>query len=88
MNLSAILLLGYHFCIINASPKSRKRYAPSGKTSSDSQPLMFPPRRKACNFYVWNILSASLHRLCHHLCKECKYEGAGGREVSETEKVF
>lgn len=36
---------------------------------------------RACNFYVWDAPSALLHKWCHHLLKDCVYEGLGGRKV-------
>ena len=48
----------------------------------NEQEALFSSKRKACGFYVWHVVSAGLHGLCQHLCKNCKYEGRGGREVS------
>lgn len=36
---------------------------------------------RACDFYVWDAPSALLHKWCHHLLKDCVYEGLGGRKV-------
>lgn len=36
---------------------------------------------RACNYYIWDVPSAMLHKWCHHLLKDCIYEGLGGRKV-------
>ena len=38
-------------------------------------------RGRACGFYIWDAPSALLHSWCHHLLKDCVYEGLGGRKV-------
>lgn len=40
---------------------------------------------RACSFYVWDAPSALLHRWCHHLLKDCVYEGLGGRKFVRIE---
>ena len=39
---------------------------------------------RACGFYIWDLPSALLHRWCHHLLKDCVYEGLGGRKVCKV----
>jgi hypothetical protein len=37
---------------------------------------------RACGFFIWDGPSALLYRWCHHLLKDCVYEGLGGQKVS------
>jgi hypothetical protein len=37
--------------------------------------------RRACQFYVWNGISALLFRWCNHLQRDSIYEGRGGKKV-------
>jgi hypothetical protein len=40
------------------------------------------PRRVACGLYLWDAPSALLHKWCHHLIRDCVFEGRGGKKVS------
>ncbi|CAB9501989.1 expressed unknown protein [Seminavis robusta] len=40
---------------------------------------------RACSWFVWDGPSALLHRWCHHLLKDCVYEGLGGKKFVRIE---
>lgn len=40
--------------------------------------LSSSPKRRACNFFLWDASSALLYRWCKHLMRDCVYEGKGG----------
>jgi hypothetical protein len=56
-----------------ARPKQPRSYVLG---PSQSQPVS---SGKACGFYIWDAPSALLHRWCHHLQRDCIYEGTWGR---------
>lgn len=76
---TVILLLLFHLSVTQASSLGGSREPVARDTPKAS---IFASERKACNFYVWNIVSAGLHGVCCHLSKDCTYEGRGGRRVS------
>lgn len=79
----AIQLLWLKLSFIHASNPPRRNILVRKPLKQDNQQeALFSSKRKACGFYVWHVVSAGLHGLCQHLCKNCKYEGRGGREVS------
>lgn len=77
----AIQLLWVKLSFIHASNPPRRNILVRKPLKQDNQQEgLFSSKRKACGFYVWHVVSAGLHGLCQHLCKNCKYEGRGGRE--------
>ena len=84
------LLLWLHLSVIDASSAAARRNKSQRRAAKESndERTLFSSQRKACGFYVWNVVSAGLHGLCQHLCKDCKYEGLGGREVSSGYVVW
>jgi hypothetical protein len=75
------LLLIWMMCAANtgrcqARPKQPRSYVLG---PSQSQPVS---SGKACGFYIWDAPSALLHRWCHHLQRDCIYEGTWCRVQS------
>ena len=83
------ILLGLHLSPTHGSTSfgGKAVITNSFKQQNDLK-TMFASQRKACRFYVWNVASAGLYSLCQHLCRDCKYEGRGGREVRGCIKGF
>lgn len=64
------------------SSKSLQNHVHQSFTSASS--LSRRQRRRACGFYLWDAPSAILYRWCHHLQRDCIYEGRGGKKVDST----
>ena len=50
-----------------------------GAIASPVTVISSAPKRRACNFFLWDASSALLYRWCKHLMRDCVYEGKGGR---------
>ncbi len=70
-----------------ASEKNR----PTREDSKNLVSLSAPnrrQRRRACGFYLWDAPSALFYYWCHHLQRDCIYEGRGGHKVRTNLKSF
>ena len=71
-----------------SSPKGQGRPRQPQVVSSSSASQFHQDRPVACRLYIWNFPSAILHKWCHHLAKDCIYEGKGGVKVGRTSIAF
>jgi hypothetical protein len=64
---------------LNKSKRRKGKIVPLSpdETATESR----TPERKACSFFVWDIVSSVSYHWCKHLLKDCTYEGLGGRKV-------
>jgi len=61
--------------------KSNTRWEPISNLQKADRPSEISTSRRACGFYVWNAVSASMYHLCRYLMKDAVFEGKGGRKV-------
>lgn len=64
-----------------AKHKSKTRWEPISKSRMAEYPSTISTSRKACGFYLWNAVSASMYHLCTYLMRDAVFEGKGGRKV-------
>ena len=69
----------------NSSSRSSKMSLKSSLMNADDG--QFKRHGRACGLYVWDAPSALLHKWCHHLLKDCVYEGRGGHKVGHMHTV-
>ena len=62
--------------------ESNARWLPMANSPIAESPSEISTSRRACGFYVWNAVSASMYHLCHYLMRDAVFEGKGGRKVS------
>lgn len=63
------------------STKNSARWEPIANIPRTHRLTEISTNRRACGFYVWNAVSASMYHLCRSLMKDYVYEGRGGRKV-------
>lgn len=61
--------------------KNNERWEPIANIPRTNRISEISTNRRACRFYVWDAVSASMYHLCRYLMKEYVYEGRGGRKV-------
>ena len=62
-------------------PPSPRSVAQYHSVQGDDKAQQTLSRPVACRFYLWNFPAFILHKWCHHLAKDCIYEGKGGVKV-------
>lgn len=68
-----------HKCV--TKKKSKTLWEPISNSRKAAYPLSISTSRRACNFYLWNAISASMYHLNTYLMRDAVFEGKGGRKV-------
>ena len=64
-----------------AKRKRKTRWEPISNSRRAEYPSTISTSRRACGFYLWNAVSASMYHLCTYLMRDAVFEGKGGRKV-------
>lgn len=65
--------------------RSKTRWEPISNSRRSEYPSTLSTSRRACGFYLWNAVSASMYHLCNYLMRDAIFEGKGGRKFVRIE---
>lgn len=66
--------------------KSKTQWEPISNSKRTEYPSTISTSRRACGFFAWNAVSASMYHLCTYLMRDAVFEGKGGRKVLASRK--